>query len=482
MAQLNDDNKTTLKTRNLNRWIRKVSGDLDKIVLKALQFDVSQRYFTVMELIDDLNRYRRKMPVLAQNPSLYYVVNKFVVRNSFFIALFLILFAFSFYTLNQKLRLDEISRDLQIRNRLVTLQRDKADRQIKTMKNLAKNLSTAHYSDPLNVGKQNLIINDTVNIATGYMYYEEVLEDHSDKFDLKIFYNSNYALQTRAWGKTIKRWSSDPDSLIKYSLGKGWNHNYFKAMNANWSEYDKNIYFYRDDGRVIEFNKKNDQWNNRYKTGEVLHVNEKKSYDEQYFVTTLTNGIEKYQGRFQNKLISITDEKGTLSMQYKRYGNQLQQVQADNGESIKFSYINDDKQVVKTTIKNRSWEFQYDLFDNLTQIKYPDGNKKLFGYLEDKHLLKTVGFQNKGLNNNQYTLKVSYLYDHFHRVNRVKYHHGPCENEVLRIKYNNDRSRTVTNTQGLVNHYRVEKFDGVWKVTDQKIEFEYQDCQTQLLK
>ena len=56
-------------------------GDLDSIVLKALQKDADERYATVNALVDDLERFLADRPVLAQPDSLRYRCVKFVRRN-----------------------------------------------------------------------------------------------------------------------------------------------------------------------------------------------------------------------------------------------------------------------------------------------------------------------------------------------------------------------------------------------------------------
>jgi WD40 repeat protein/serine/threonine protein kinase/TPR repeat protein len=60
---------------------RKLRGDLDTIVLKALKKDPAERYATVAELADDLERYLHGQPVRARPDSLWYRSKKFVGRN-----------------------------------------------------------------------------------------------------------------------------------------------------------------------------------------------------------------------------------------------------------------------------------------------------------------------------------------------------------------------------------------------------------------
>ncbi|MEM1206261.1 MAG: serine/threonine-protein kinase [Acidobacteriota bacterium] len=61
---------------------RRLSGDLDHIVLMALRFEADLRYGSVQELLDDLERYRQGRPVAARKGSLSYRVGKFGKRNS----------------------------------------------------------------------------------------------------------------------------------------------------------------------------------------------------------------------------------------------------------------------------------------------------------------------------------------------------------------------------------------------------------------
>ena len=58
-----------------------VSGELDWIVMKALDKDRSRRYETANALAMDLRRYLADEPVLASPPSASYRLRKFLRRN-----------------------------------------------------------------------------------------------------------------------------------------------------------------------------------------------------------------------------------------------------------------------------------------------------------------------------------------------------------------------------------------------------------------
>ena len=80
-------------------------GDLDNIVLMALRKEPSRRYPTAAQLAEDVDRFRKKLPVLAQRDSMTYRLEKFVQRHrmsvSFSIAVVAVLLAFSIITAYQ---------------------------------------------------------------------------------------------------------------------------------------------------------------------------------------------------------------------------------------------------------------------------------------------------------------------------------------------------------------------------------------------
>ncbi len=59
----------------------KLRGDLDWIVMKALEKDRTRRYQTASVLTDDIDRYLNYQPVLAMPPKLTYRLRKFIGRN-----------------------------------------------------------------------------------------------------------------------------------------------------------------------------------------------------------------------------------------------------------------------------------------------------------------------------------------------------------------------------------------------------------------
>ncbi|MBD3222419.1 tetratricopeptide repeat protein, partial [bacterium] len=68
------------------RLVGDLRGDLDWIVMRALEKDRTRRYGTPTELADDLRRHLRDEPVLASPPSVLYRTRKFVRRHTIGVA------------------------------------------------------------------------------------------------------------------------------------------------------------------------------------------------------------------------------------------------------------------------------------------------------------------------------------------------------------------------------------------------------------
>lgn len=69
------------KPRRPSHVSRVLRGDLEKIVLKALEKDADGRYQSVSALSEDIDRYLQHLPILARPPSAGYQFRKLVLRH-----------------------------------------------------------------------------------------------------------------------------------------------------------------------------------------------------------------------------------------------------------------------------------------------------------------------------------------------------------------------------------------------------------------
>src|SRR4030095_8814711 len=67
--------------RELQRQISTLRGDLDWIVMKALEKDRARRYETASALATDIQHHLNNEPVVARPPSSFYKFQKLVRRN-----------------------------------------------------------------------------------------------------------------------------------------------------------------------------------------------------------------------------------------------------------------------------------------------------------------------------------------------------------------------------------------------------------------
>jgi serine/threonine protein kinase/Tfp pilus assembly protein PilF len=74
------------RSTSLDRLRRRLRGDLDNIILKALRKEPERRYRSAKELADDLERHLSGYPVMARPDTLSYRSSKFVRRHRFGVA------------------------------------------------------------------------------------------------------------------------------------------------------------------------------------------------------------------------------------------------------------------------------------------------------------------------------------------------------------------------------------------------------------
>jgi len=103
---------------------RSLQGDLDWIVLKALEKEPDRRYSTVAELAEDLDRYLENRPVVARPASMLYLTEKFVRRHRVGVtALTVVLLALVALGINISLQSQRVARERDRANHEATVAR-----------------------------------------------------------------------------------------------------------------------------------------------------------------------------------------------------------------------------------------------------------------------------------------------------------------------------------------------------------------------
>ncbi len=95
----NRDQPTNPKSKIQNP--KSLRGDLDNIILKAIRKDASERYRSVEEFGDDINRYLAGLPVRATADSNLYRFRKFIGRNRIGTAVAAVILLLSFFSVWQ---------------------------------------------------------------------------------------------------------------------------------------------------------------------------------------------------------------------------------------------------------------------------------------------------------------------------------------------------------------------------------------------
>jgi eukaryotic-like serine/threonine-protein kinase len=85
-SQRIDADALAIEPRAAGEWRRRIAGDLDRVVLKALVPEPQRRYASVRAFADDLNRWLERRPVLARSGGVGYRLGKFVQRHTLAVA------------------------------------------------------------------------------------------------------------------------------------------------------------------------------------------------------------------------------------------------------------------------------------------------------------------------------------------------------------------------------------------------------------
>jgi non-specific serine/threonine protein kinase/serine/threonine-protein kinase len=80
-VQVTPESAATARSEHPENLRRRLSGDLDNIVMKALRKDPARRYVSVAQFSEDIGRHLDGLPVIARKDTLGYRASKFVRRH-----------------------------------------------------------------------------------------------------------------------------------------------------------------------------------------------------------------------------------------------------------------------------------------------------------------------------------------------------------------------------------------------------------------
>ncbi len=81
ISRVKDSAPLQLRGINKNQLKKRIKGDLDTIVLKALRKEPVRRYGSADQLLQDIRRYQKNEPISARPESAAYLSKKFIQRN-----------------------------------------------------------------------------------------------------------------------------------------------------------------------------------------------------------------------------------------------------------------------------------------------------------------------------------------------------------------------------------------------------------------
>jgi len=460
--------RSTSKAGAQKSPINVIPDDLDAIILKAMEVSVDARYQTVNELLADLECLEGNKPVSARSANVFYVSDKFVQRHSRWIAGCLIIGMIVMYIYLQDKRVSDLSTAISQQNEEVK----QIDEQLKWQQEHNQFLYTKdhirRFPDPFNSGKTSTIINHSVNIGSGQLFYAEPLRLDSQTIDFRLYYNSSYARATRD-----DNWGYRPRFFANKHLGKGWSHNFTRSIITDKRRYHREIGAFRPDGGFVVFTDQNNEWNNQYSDARLTVLKEgalgKGYYGEIYQIRE--HDETEYYDLFEHlKKLVINGVEVVPEYSHENPEAKLRSINSDDGSSLQLSYL-PKSLIIKQITENDSgqvWTMSYDPQRNLSGIVYPDNSKKRFQYRD--HLLTAVFTEDA---EDQIQSSLQYQYDPFGRVYHITFSRPDCGEQMLLIEYHNDQSRIVTNDEGQKNTYQVEQRNGQWLVVDSDVHFNY---------
>ncbi len=89
---INPDLIGNLRNENIEKILKKLSGDIDNIILMALRKEPERRYASVEQFSEDIRRHLVGLPVIARKDTFLYISSRFIKRHKFGVAASIVIF------------------------------------------------------------------------------------------------------------------------------------------------------------------------------------------------------------------------------------------------------------------------------------------------------------------------------------------------------------------------------------------------------
>ncbi len=132
--------RSRIGSRERRRLARRLAGDLDSIVLKALRKDRHNRYSSVEQLSEDLRRHLAGRPVSAREGTVRYRATKYLRRNWRQLSAATVLLAVVAASATMKIQADRRIQRVELDNLLAAQRAGDAERQADVLSALLENL------------------------------------------------------------------------------------------------------------------------------------------------------------------------------------------------------------------------------------------------------------------------------------------------------------------------------------------------------
>ncbi len=245
-----DDNKIKLpsaiaKNNNKLQLYKKLKGDLDIIIMKAMHKEPNKRYGSAKDFSDDINRYLKGLPIQAKQDSITYRFSKFVLRHKAAVLFSTIFLIFAFISLTALL----------YQVRIATKERNKAkieNRKYEKVNDFLKNILSS--VDPSEIGRDvkvyDVLDKASEEVETSFKNQPEIEASirstigntyiNLGEFDKgKPFLNKASEINKNIYGKESKEFAENLHDIASYYE---WTGNYKKAD----SLYNKSINLLRN--------------------------------------------------------------------------------------------------------------------------------------------------------------------------------------------------------------------------------------------